>query len=61
MALKASIKTTPDLQVEALANQVKTLDIDDEDGKPIGSSWSLQSVTRFIVETFGIKPIRVSL
>ena len=60
MAVKASIKTTPDLQVDALANKVEMLDTVDEDGKPTGPSWSLQSVARLIVEIFGTKPIRVS-
>jgi len=58
--VKNNIKSVIDKQVNEMATKLDTLELVDDNGKPLGSNWSLKSIDKLAIDVYETKPLRAS-
>ncbi|MFM7983208.1 MAG: hypothetical protein ACKPKO_28195, partial [Candidatus Fonsibacter sp.] len=60
IVVKSNIKSVIDKQVNEMATKLETLELVDDDGKPLGTGWTLKSIDTLAIDVYETKPLRAS-
>ncbi|MFM7988683.1 MAG: hypothetical protein ACKPKO_56160, partial [Candidatus Fonsibacter sp.] len=55
--VKSNIKSEIDKQVNGMATKLDTLELVNDDGKPLGSSWALKPINKLAIAVYETKPL----